>query len=1049
MKSFLKKILVPKKHKPNKRFGKRKHLETERLLRGEFFKFFRSAVFKASAIILTLSIVLTIVLYGTSSGSGSLLDLISSAMNGNGEIDIFTMIDGIDSDLLSVASEFGVSIPTAALDMLDEYYGTGSTDALADFLTTDPKDYYAKLNPAKNMTDALRAKGFSEELIEYIQTDRNFLKLIVNSDTLMRAVQDFSQGKPNSLTDDVFTLLENNEYYLEIYGAGSNLAAALSKSFVVSRINRNFASLKDPELNDNGYTLEKFYIEYFTALFGYGNITPTTIDDAIFGAYEQTGLCRRHGVSSVEFFLAVAPGQRDLKELANEIYISGIFQAIAHEPNLALIDFAVNVAVSATAYRPTEEEINACLPAIYFELADAGELTAEEEAAYIEDATAEARFEHTYAYILEYMNGHYKGFYSYLKTLPLFDAKSLAHLVPDPAIQSEIFANQSKIFGTYIDIISSLSGDTKALTAFVLYFVAVGDVHQMLYDQYMYNMTSHFQNLLNIKAMLNFFENDGAYGKSSADFLKSIGYSIGEEFEKLLTLLQLEDRNDDDQADYLEELTEVFESFSLQYMSSYQYMRAGEGIINYAYFPSKNSTTKPDGYRLYENQYRRFLNNFNKAAATLISPAKSIAIKIETIRKFAVTLMDGTDSFFAHANDTVNYPTREERMKGFSDIVDKCYTAVITKEFYEENYAIIAGQIDDALSALFRVYKDEDAVEVLVDGDYFDRDTVAKYIAIYEENDPGIKLYDNLKYYSRIFTRKATLVADYVPNIYLAKVALDNGLNDKALSKIYGMLSVMGIGITKYSIQRDAQKDLFFFNNIEQYTSLTDAMSLDNGYGFMQFGIGFIYLFIMLITVVIAAATIAGEYETGSVKLLLIRPFRRRQFITAKLLYVGITLFAMFLISFLVMLFFGAVGVPGAEGLKGLVSREVLVIFNAQKTMIMSPLAIIAIEYLLYFVSCFMYACIAVMVSTIFKSRAASVAVSVFVFFASSILTALLSSNDWYKYIIFNNTDWFIYLSTGPSLADMTFGFSVIVYFVYLTVILGATYIIFEKRDAV
>jgi ABC-2 type transport system permease protein len=147
---------------------------------------------------------------------------------------------------------------------------------------------------------------------------------------------------------------------------------------------------------------------------------------------------------------------------------------------------------------------------------------------------------------------------------------------------------------------------------------------------------------------------------------------------------------------------------------------------------------------------------------------------------------------------------------------------------------------------------------------------------------------------------------------------------------------------------------------------------------------------------------------------------------------------------------FGRIGVPGLkEGWGGLNSRDALIIFDAKNAFIMKPLDVITLEFIFYYISCLIYTVIAVMISTIFKSRAASVAVSVFVFFASQILSALLSSYSWYRFIIFNNTDFFVYLSTGPSLADMTLGFSAIIYVAYMALFLGLSYYIFEKRDAV
>jgi ABC-type transport system involved in multi-copper enzyme maturation permease subunit len=88
------------------------------------------------------------------------------------------------------------------------------------------------------------------------------------------------------------------------------------------------------------------------------------------------------------------------------------------------------------------------------------------------------------------------------------------------------------------------------------------------------------------------------------------------------------------------------------------------------------------------------------------------------------------------------------------------------------------------------------------------------------------------------------------------------------------------------------------------------------------------------------------------------------------------------------------------------------------------------------------------MISTIFKSVAGAIAASIFIAFGSNVLNLVLSASSWYRFLVFNNVDLYQYFSYGPSLNDMTFGFSFINTLIYMAVIVVTSVWIFNKRDA-
>ncbi|MDR1940604.1 MAG: ABC transporter permease [Clostridiales bacterium] len=1038
--------------KPSKNFGKRRLSDMGRLLRGEFFKFFKGAIFKVSVAVLLLSTVLTVFLYGSDS---NIMEQARSLMSGGLEMDVFTIMDGINPELLSVASEFGVDIPAEAMTMLDTYFGDAEK---TKFLLNSPKQYYASINPARKIEDRL-SEQYSEKLTEYIIEDKNFIRLIINDEVLMKAIQDYSSGSGanNALVTDVNAFIEDNGALIALIGSLTAAAAVVAESPLLESLDQTFYKLKDPDETEP-YEFTAFVLEFAAAMGAEliaaaenaGGLSSFDIIGIARRSYEQTKLYSVHGVSGEEFFVAATPDVNEWVILAGDIYATGLFDAIAGlSGGVAIGDLVAGVISATLAPRElTEAERAELLPPEdeYSQMTDA------ERAAVYAEALSTVKYRDVRDYIFEYLRENYPAFYEYVSTMPLFNLDRLKRLVSDEELVAEIYAKQALILATYLDICAGFydeSGDLdktlEDIIDFLVYFVGLGELHSTLYSTFANNLVGLASEILRAKSILDFFYNDGQYGRGAYDFFVERSLLLGGEFEALFELAN--NQGGLTEAEYLKLLTESVNTTMLRFAEINVYARSG---VSYIYFKAENSYTEPPAYEAFRRQYDSYSRMYRSLMVTVNNPSAFNSVKILSIKSFVKNLTSAEGGFFSDIDNAGL--SSEQKMAVMLDVfkAENCYSAVVDKAFFEEKFAFLYDEINDAMKAYLTVYKDSfESVDALLRAS-FDAEQYDELMVYYYNDDAEGFSYAELRDVSRRFTRIATLVNDYVPKVYLDNVVIANGLNDEQLGKIYGFTSLMGLGTTKYSIRSDATKDLFFFENLDLYDKLTDPMSLDNGYGFVNFGLAFMYMFVMMIAIVIASATIASEYETGSIKLLLIRPYRRYKVLTAKFLFVAITLAVMFIFMYLILLLFGQTGSPfWTEGLNGLNSRDVLVVFDARQVLIMSPLDIVTLEFVFYYINCLIYAVIAVMISTIFKSRAASVAVSVFVFFASQILSALLSSYSWYKFIIFNNTNFFVYMSTGPSLADMTLMFSVVVYAIYMVVFFALSYVVFEKRDAV
>jgi ABC-type transport system involved in multi-copper enzyme maturation permease subunit len=1037
MKKFFRKIesymlkLKIRFHRKSRRLGHVKRTDMWRLLSGEFFKFVKGGTFKVSVVVLIFSMILTVSLY---SADGTVIDLMRDFLGGENETDVFAMLDGINEDILSVAGEFGVDIPTETMSLMDEFFGD---DKKVEYLSTSPAEYYKALNPARFFEEDLK-EVFSEEMTEFILENRNFLKLILTTDTLMKAAQDFAAGNGSPLVNDILKLIEDNSYIIGVVASSVNLFNILQDTPAVTNINSAFEGLKDPSVKEE-YRLEDFYAEFFGGLLVYeGEASLVNMSTVIKECFENTRLHTVHNVGISEFLTAAAPKPFDLIVFYRDVYESGIIGALFNpDKDFTFIDFLLNLIVlSVSPYELKDSEIP-----------DGYEDMTEEEK---DDVLKNAKFEFVKAYIFGFLGENYPTFNTYIKTLPLFDSKTLGKLVPEDYLRTEILTKAPYIVDVYGRMIETLIADSadnyKALTDFALYFAVLGDVHDMLYGAYYDNMVGLRSNVVRLKRLLDYFYNDGEYGKSSLDFIGEEVVNLGYMFDELLDLLADDSLSPSDR---LEALDEKLLEFTVAYQDLAWFVWAGNGSVSLGLYTGESATRIPEYYDTFERQYSSFIRSMASVMGVVANPSKSTAVKLENINRLITGMHNNGNGFFFDIKKS-DRPV-EESLTRFFDAFSELKTAAIDEEFFEENYAFIYGEIKEAFTAYFTVFKDKEFI--LLDGinKLFSGEDAELMESLYARTNEFS--YEEFRDASRDFSRLATIIIDYVPKVYMIEVLRNEKLNDEALSNMYGMMSVsvsgITVGITKYSTKSDIQKDLFYFENMDMYGKLASPGSLDNGYGFMNFGANFAYLFIIVIIIIIASGSIAGEYETGSIKLLLIRPYRRWKFLTAKILYVAICLAVMILFMYLFMLIVGANGMPGWEGWQGLSARDVLVIFDAQRAVVMDPFWVITLEYFFLYIHCLMYAIIGVVISTIAKSRVASVAAAGGVFFASNILSALLSSYSWYRFIIFNNTNLTAYISSGPSLGDMTMGFSAGIYLAYLALLLGLSYYIFEKRDAV
>ncbi|PEJ58793.1 hypothetical protein CN692_07390 [Bacillus sp. AFS002410] len=210
---------------------------------------------------------------------------------------------------------------------------------------------------------------------------------------------------------------------------------------------------------------------------------------------------------------------------------------------------------------------------------------------------------------------------------------------------------------------------------------------------------------------------------------------------------------------------------------------------------------------------------------------------------------------------------------------------------------------------------------------------------------------------------------------------------------------------------------------------------------FMETSSGLIIL-VGLFTIIVSANIVASEFNWGTIKLLLIRPFSRTKIIMSKYLTSILFGFAMLFILFIVSSVLGLILFGPGSGdnsylayVNGHVEEQSRLVYSAK-------------QYLMSFIETFMLATMAFMVSTVFRNNTIAIGISILLLTVGSTVTNILAGFfDWTKFILFANTDLMQYINGTPLVKGMTMSFSLIMLVVYFVVFLGLALVVFSKRD--
>ncbi|MFO7342066.1 ABC transporter permease [Caldibacillus debilis] len=198
-----------------------------------------------------------------------------------------------------------------------------------------------------------------------------------------------------------------------------------------------------------------------------------------------------------------------------------------------------------------------------------------------------------------------------------------------------------------------------------------------------------------------------------------------------------------------------------------------------------------------------------------------------------------------------------------------------------------------------------------------------------------------------------------------------------------------------------------------------------------------------LFVIIVAAGIVANEFSWGTIKSLIIKPYKRWKILLAK--YVMVLLFMLIVLA---LLFISAVAVGAVLFGPGDGGSQIHLSYADGKVVEQSQLLYLAKSYLLNSVGVLLLATMAFMISTIFRSSGTAIGISVFLLLAGDTITSFFAMKfDWAKYILFANTNLMAYLEGKPMVEGMTMGFSITMLTIYFIVFQVLAFLFFTKRD--
>ncbi len=206
-------------------------------------------------------------------------------------------------------------------------------------------------------------------------------------------------------------------------------------------------------------------------------------------------------------------------------------------------------------------------------------------------------------------------------------------------------------------------------------------------------------------------------------------------------------------------------------------------------------------------------------------------------------------------------------------------------------------------------------------------------------------------------------------------------------------------------------------------------------------------LMIIIMVFMIAGSIMSNEYNNGTIKLLLVRPYSRIKILLSKYITVLICILIAILIMVIAELLIGGVTL----GFSSLSNPALYYNAKLDTLQTYNIFAYLGLNIIGQLPNLIILATLAFAISTIFSNTALAIIMGFVGQFVGSLFSTFATSDIWWiKYIISLNWNWTPYLfKSTPSIEGMSFIFSFVICLIFLLAMIIPTFLIFKHKDIV
>ncbi len=252
-------------------------------------------------------------------------------------------------------------------------------------------------------------------------------------------------------------------------------------------------------------------------------------------------------------------------------------------------------------------------------------------------------------------------------------------------------------------------------------------------------------------------------------------------------------------------------------------------------------------------------------------------------------------------------------------------------------------------------------------------------------------------------------------------------LTDEDKSEINGYLE--NANLYKYDL----------YNDTEYQNTATANYTFQNS-------IGTYIAIIVMVVVIVAGVSISEEFNKGTVKLLLVRPYSRTKILISKLIAVFITMLVTTVAILLLQFIIGGIVYGFGTYMMNVVQFD----FTTNSIITLNIFAYLGLIFICKLPIFILIGTLAFALSTLFLNSPLAVALPILGYMGSDVINMIAISYkwDWVKYFVTPNWDLSQYLFGGtPMFSGISIEFSITICAIYFVIMLAASIISFKKRN--